>query len=123
MAESHKPLQSAEEVTAVLDYYWEFDRRTYYYIVLGLTTLLRPRELEVLMENPKRYILKNGTLDYKNTGPKMKLLGDKHALISKTFGKRHNRENFVNPDLSIVGNLILKHHNPEVKYGHLLELY
>lgn len=92
------PLETLERL---LDRLWEQDVNDFHTVLLGLSQLLRPTELERLLENPSMYIQDNCFLDYKSG-----------KLITKTLLKT-KMSNLPNPYLQIVSRLILFHYPPK----------
>jgi hypothetical protein len=78
----------------------------YSYIVLGLSTCLRPTELKRLVARSRFYYLE-GTLNYKGIG----IPDDDDLLVIKTMDHVDVRS-LPNPRLSIISRIILKYHSP-----------
>lgn len=72
--------------------------------LLGLTTGLRPEELERLSTQPLTYLINGTHLNYKGQGIK----NPKDFLISKT-DQKVNVMNLSNPMLSLIGRILLKY--------------
>lgn len=81
----------------ILDKAWAFSPYLYNYIILGLSSGLRPSELWRLQDNHCLFVISEGFLDYKAG-----------RLVKKTK-KKADTSKLVNPALSIVSRLILFH--------------
>lgn len=106
------PYIPLEQLEKLLDLAFDVSYETYNYIILSLTTGLRPEEVERLAHFRSSYINNDGTLNYKHQHPSDDVTD--LPLTSKTETKV-SREDLVNPLLSVVGRVILNHYQPQLQ--------
>lgn len=100
--ESH-PLILINDLEKILYHAFQYSIPTFNFIILELSTALRPTEVRRLANDPEKFIVKDNfrdTLDYK---------GGK--LIQKTAHKI-NPASLINPSLSLISRILLKYNYP-----------
>lgn len=99
-SESH-PMIPIDHLQILLDTAFEISLPLYNYIIVALSTALRPTEVKRLVENPDLYIIDGALLDYKGA-----------KLITKTFEHVDPQIDYINPPLSVIARVLLKYNHP-----------
>lgn len=105
------PMIPIDELNKILDLGFEMSAGLFNFLILSLSTTLRPSEIRRLVENKERLILNGEELDYK-TG----------RIIQKTTGKWDPSE-LTNPALSIISRVILNYNHPIAPKNIVVEFF
>lgn len=108
---SNHPFIPIDKLERILEAAMDLGTHMYDYVILSLTTGLRPEEMDRLAYYKTAYLNDDGTLNYRHRNPPKKI--EDITLISKTDSKI-DISTLVNPMLSIVGRVIIKYGAPRL---------
>lgn len=95
----HYPMIHIDHLETILDSAQNISLKLYNFLILSLTTMMRPEEMDRLLIIGKDALDREGNLDYKSG-----------KLVHKTDGKVKIQE-LPNPNLSTIGRVILKYNH------------
>lgn len=112
LAEDNHPFVPIEQLTKILQVAFNENINLYDFIVLSLTTGLRPEEMRRLIKFKTAYLKSDRSLNYKHLNPHKSV---SNIFLTKKTEAKVKRSDLSDPLLSIVGHIILKNCNPMIE--------